>query len=46
MVKQVKYLLGENNVQYVWIDTLVDSEGESLSGSLMVVLITFMRCFF
>ena len=33
-------------VQYVWIGTWADSEGESLSCALVAVWSTFMRCFF
>ena len=31
VLKQVKYLLWGKRVQYLWIDTWADSEGESLS---------------
>ena len=36
VVKQVKYLLGEERVQYMWKDIQADSEGESESPHIVV----------
>ena len=41
-----KVFIKRKRVQYVWIGTSVDSEGESLSCALVAVWSTFMRCFF